>query len=171
MSKIVTTIMSLLTSAITGSKSSSASQPSKIDNDPGYYTWKKGENIPLSKFFSSKEFTCHCNFPDCVSQRISKQLITRLDVIRLEVKQPLIITSAYRCHKQQDLLRASGVNTIVAQVSQHELGNAVDIVPKDQKEVKGKFLDICAKYFESIGLSDKFLHLDLRSGKIRRWNY
>jgi uncharacterized protein YcbK (DUF882 family) len=59
----------------------------------------------------------------------------------------------------------------VAQVSQHELGNAVDIVPKDQKDVQGKFLEICSEEFDAIGLSPKFLHVDLRTGKKRRWNY
>jgi hypothetical protein len=170
MSEIVKKMISQLISGIGGSKSSSTSQPS-VREDSGYYTWKKGDNISLSKYFSSKEFTCQCNFPDCQKQRISKALITKLDKVREEIKQPLIVTSAFRCHKHQAFLRSAGVNTVVAQVSQHELGNAADIVPKDQKDVRGSFLQICAKYFEAIGLSDRFLHVDLRSGRQRRWEY
>jgi uncharacterized protein YcbK (DUF882 family) len=112
--------------------------------------------------------TCHCNYPDCKKQRISKVLIEKLGTIRKEIKQPLVVTSAYRCSKYQAFLRASGVNTVVAKLSQHELGNAADVVPKDGK-MEG-FESICAKQFDSIGLSDKFLHLDLRPG-VRRWKY
>lgn len=157
--------------SVTGaSVDNSLKQPStKSDGD--YYIWKKGENLVLSKYFSTKEFTCHCNFPDCKDQRISKTLITKLDNVRIAVKQPLIVTSAFRCQKQQAFLRASGVTTIVAKMSQHELGNAADIVPKDGKNVRGAFLEVCDKEFDAVGLSDKFLHVDLRTGKERRWEY
>jgi hypothetical protein len=169
MSKIAEQMISLLTSVITGSKGSSQKAPS-IKTDGDYYIWKKGDTLVLSKYFGTAEFSCHCNFSDCKEQRISKSLITKLDKIREAEKQPLIVTSAFRCTKYQAVLRASGVNTVVAKLSQHELGNAADIVPKDQKNVRTTFLDICAKEFDSIGLSDKFLHCDLRLGK-RRWNY
>lgn len=112
--------------------------------------------------------TCKCSFPECKEQRISKDLIDKLEKVRLEVNQPLIITSAYRCTDHQASLRASGVNTVVAKKSTHELGDAVDVVPKDKK-MEG-FEDICAKQFDSIGLAKNFLHLDTRPGK-RRWNY
>ena len=98
-------------------------------------------------------------------------MVVRLDLIRKEIKQPLVITSAFRCHKHQAFLRSAGVNTIVAQVSQHELGNAVDAVPKDQKNVRTDFMAVCEKHFDAIGLSNSFLHLDLRIGRKRRWEY
>ena len=175
MSKIAEQIISLLISVIGGSTPSLKKQVSISQSDPksegDYYVWKKGDTLVLSKYFGTAEFSCKCNFTDCKDQRISKTLITKLDHIREAVKQPLVVTSAYRCTKYQAVLRASGVNTVVAKISQHELGNAVDIVPKDQKNVRGSFLDICDKEFEAIGLSDKFLHVDLRSGKERRWEY
>lgn len=111
---------------------------------------------------------CNCSYKDCVEQRISKDLIQKLENVRIEVNQPLIITSAYRCTEYQTHLRSSGVNTVVAKKSTHELGDAVDVVPKD-KNMEG-FEDICAKQFDSIGLAKNFLHLDTRQGK-RRWNY
>lgn len=173
--KSVKNLISQLTSATSESAGSSKKAPLKPSEDKvglkeeeGYYIWKKGENYPLSKYFSTKEFECHCNFPDCSKQRISKTLITRLDQIRIDVKQPLIVTSAYRCTKHQAFLRAAGVNSVVAQKSQHEIGNAADIVPKDQK-MEG-FEAVCAKQFDSIGIAKNFLHVDLRQGK-RRWNY
>jgi hypothetical protein len=176
MSQIVKLIMSLLTFHTGGSKSSStkpalSDKPVGPKSDGDHYIWKKGENISISKYFSTSEFTCQCNFLDCKDQKISKSLITKLEHVREKAKQPLIVTSAFRCGKHQAFLRASGVNTVVAQVSQHELGNAVDITPKDQKDVRGKFLEICSEEFDAIGLSDRFLHVDLRTGKKRRWKY
>lgn len=174
---IVDLITHLLTSHTTASKSSSKKAPSPsspMDNTPklreedGFYLWEKGESFVISKHFSTKEMTCRCKFPECKTQRISKDLIQRIEKIREEIAQPLIVTSAYRCTPYQEFLRKHGVNTVVASKSQHELGNAVDVVPKDGKMVG--FQDVCAKHFESIGLAKDFLHLDTRTGK-RRWNY
>lgn len=95
-------------------------------------------------------------------------MIVRLDLLRKEARQPIIVTSAYRCHEYQAFLRAAGVNTVVAKQSTHEQGNAVDAVPKDGKI--DQFLLLAEKHFDSIGLAKNFLHLDLRNGK-RRWNY
>ena len=182
MKEIVKLIMSLFSYHTEQLKKSSNDIPSKPDStqikstgslvkeEDGYYVWNKGENHVLTPYFSTNEFSCKCNFPDCKKQRISKSLVVRLDLIRKEIKQPLVITSAYRCQKHQAFLRSSGVNTVVAKQSTHEQGNAVDVVPKDQKDIQGEFLKICEKQFDSIGLSHNFLHLDLRVGK-RRWQY
>lgn len=162
-------MVSQLISATGESKDSSKSQPSVSSiTDPNYYTWKKGENISLSKYFSTKEFTCHCSFPDCVNQRISRELVAKLGDVRRELNKPLVVTSAYRCFKHQSFLRSAGINTVVAKASQHELGNAADVVPADGK-MEG-LETICAKFFYSIGLAKDFLHLDLRKG-FRRWKY
>lgn len=183
---IVKFIMSLLTSGTTASTSSSKKAPSPLlearpevdskvpDKAPyylekdGYYHWNKGYVGRISDHFSTKEMTCKCSFPDCYDQRISVSLIARLEKIRTELDQPMIITSAYRCSQHQEYLRSSGVNTVVAKKSTHELGDAVDAIPRDGK-MEG-FEDICAKQFDSIGLAKNFLHLDTRQGK-RRWKY
>lgn len=174
---IVKLIMSLLTFHTTASKNSSKKAPSpssQTDNIPklreegGFYLWEKGESFKLSPHFSTKEMTCKCKFPECKTQRISQDLIQRIEKIREEVDQPLIVTSAYRCTPYQEFLRKHGVNTVVASKSQHELGNAVDVVPRDG-DMRG-FEPVCSKYFDSIGLAKDFLHLDTRTGK-RRWNY
>lgn len=148
---------------------SEAKKP-EVVQDPDFYIWRKGDKVKLSPHFSTTEFSCHCNYSECVEQKISKDLITRLEQVRVEVNQPLVITSAYRCSAYQAKLRADGVNTVVAKLSQHELGKAADVVPKDRKDVRGSFLIICQKRFNAIGLSDKFLHLDLRPQYIR-WEY
>ena len=183
--KIVELILSLLTYHTTASKSSSKSQPSpfsptveepKLKLEKGYYIWNKGYVYPLSDHFSTAEFDCNCSYPECKEQKISKILVNKLELIRIEIKQPLGVSSAFRCaKKQQDLRDAAakgeGDLTVVAsKTSTHELGDAVDIYPKDRKNVRTDFLKLCASHFDSIGLSDRFLHVDQRKGH-RRWNY
>lgn len=143
---------------------------SDLKEDSGYYSWKKGEVKTLSKYFDSHEFDCQCKNVDCKDQKISKSLITKLDSIRIEIAQPLTVTSGFRCAKHQQEIRDSGVSTVVAKVSTHEKGDAADIRPKDGK-MEG-FETVCAKQFDSIGLAKTFLHCDLRTDKKnRRWNY
>jgi uncharacterized protein YcbK (DUF882 family) len=133
-----------------------------------HFTWTKGERIKIGKYFSSNEFMCRCNFPACQEQRISKNLVSKLDAIREEIGRPLQITSAFRCSEYQQVLRKNGISTVVAKKSTHEDGEAADARPMD-KNMAG-FLEVCEKHFESIGIASSFLHLDTRSGK-RRWNY
>ena len=169
---MIAKLMKFLSTSATGESENNSKSPRSPSSEPkeeeGYYIWNKGENLSLSKYFGTKEFTCHCNFPDCSKQRISKGLITKLDIIRSEIKQPLIVTSGFRCVKYQAFLRAAGVNSVVAKKSTHELGDAADIVPQNG-HMEG-FESICSKQFDSIGLAKNFLHVDLRIGK-RRWNY
>jgi len=177
---IVKFIMSLWTSGTTASTSNSKSLPlassptvkepelKKVD---GYYIWDKGYEYPLTDHFSTREFTCQCSHESCKEQRISIDLVDKLEKIRVEVGQPLIITSGFRCSAHQQDIRDSGQSTVVAvKKSTHELGDAADILPKDGKEIQGSFLKLCAQHFDSIGLSDRFLHVDQRVG-LRRWNY
>jgi hypothetical protein len=140
-----------------------------LRSDAEFYYWKKGESFVLSPYFHTTEFSCHCNYKDCIEQKISKSLITKLDLIRKDINQPLVVTSGNRCTKYQAHLRNTGVNTVVAKtLSQHELGKAADCYPAN-RNMTG-FEDTCAKYFDSIGEAKTFLHLDLRPGK-RRWLY
>jgi uncharacterized protein YcbK (DUF882 family) len=173
--------MSLLTSRTSESKNSSKSQPlvssqtdeietSKLKEVEGYYVWNKGYEHSLSKHFGTREFTCRCSHKECKEQRISISLVNKLEQIRVEVTKPLIVTSGFRCTRHQTDIRNSGQSTVVAKKSTHELGDAVDIVPNDRKDVREGFYKICAKHFDSIGLSDSFLHVDLRKG-VRRWEY
>ena len=160
---IVKFITYLLTFRTTESKNNSkkaplpsspvVDKPSELKEENGYYIWQKDCEYPLSAHFSTREFKCKCSHESCKEQRISKILIDKLELIRTEVGQPLIITSAYRCTAHQEDIRKSGQSTVVAKKSTHELGDAVDVVPKDKKDVRGEFLKICAKHFNSIGLS------------------
>lgn len=135
----------------------------------GYYTWKKGEIYPFNKYFKTNEFSCQCKNKDCVEQKVSKELIAKLTGLREAINEPLTITSGFRCKAHQEEIRKSGQSTVVAKLSTHELGDAVDAKPT-RTSIKD-FETIAAKFFMAIGIAKGFLHLDLRTGKIRRWLY
>lgn len=127
-----------------------------------YFIWKKGEKHQLSKNFNSLELQCKCKNAGCVEQRISKELVDKLQQLRDNYKNPIRITSAYRC-----LIHNRSIGS--TDTSQHVPGNAVDITGADLN----KIYEITEKHFDSIGdarTKKKFIHLDTRKGK-RRWEY
>ena len=136
-----------------------------------YYIWNKGEDyfFPITKNFKTTEFQCQCKHASCKEQRISKTLIEKLVKIRGQILEPMQIHSGFRCHAhQQDLIKQE-VNTVVAKKSTHELGDACDVSPIRMKIPT--FMTFCAKEFMAIGIAKTFLHLDLRTGYVRRWDY
>lgn len=142
-----------------------------MHEDSNYFIWNKGDVYFLDKggFFKTSEFACQCINPSCKEQRISKELISKLVKLRIRIAEPITVTSGFRCGKHQEKLRSEGVNTVVAKKSTHELGDAVDLKPIRMKIPQ--FLVFAAEFFEAIGTAKTFLHLDLRTGKQRRWDY
>lgn len=143
-------------------------------DDDKFYYWNKDEKKEfLGKFFNIKEFSCQCDYEDCIEQKISKELIEKLDKLREACGCPLRITSGYRCGKHQNDLRNRGVNTVVAKKSSHEDGLAADVVCHGR--LYGEFLQLADLFFDNVGLGINFLHLDVRprkaDGTKRRWKY
>lgn len=118
--------------------------------------YKKGEAVKLSNNFNSTEFDCKGN-GCCSSTKISKQLITYLQLIRNHFGKPITINSGFRCGKHNSAVGG-------AKGSKHTLGQAADIV------VSGVAPLEVAKYAESIGIKgiglyDTFTHIDTRTAK------
>lgn len=155
-----------------------------------FFTWKKGERVQLSEFFATHEFECRCNFKECVEQKISLELVRRLDRLRKGAGSTVRIHSAYRCAAKQQQLRddadqakkenieraKAGLPPLVTQLtvvatttSTHELGFAADV--SCSKLTIPALLPQAALQFKSIGIALNFLHLDLRDDKERRWKY
>lgn len=149
----------------------------KIEN--GYYIWKKGERFKFGKYFSTHEFDCQCSYSTCVNQKISVTLITNLNDVREKSGGPISVTSGFRCAQHQNDLRSQlnkdgKQGTVPAgSVSQHELGNAADIVPRIG--TLAKLRKIVEQLFNSIGIARTFIHVDTRpkrpDGSKRIWNY
>ncbi len=133
----------------------------------GSMTWLKGERIKLSPNLSTVEFSCQCSYPSCTTQTIAAELITKLQLIRDELKEPITITSGFRCSKRQADLNepGSGVETVV--LSQHCFGNAADFTTHALKKAE----ELANTYFDAVGVSPRFIHVDLRHDKKRRWTY
>jgi zinc D-Ala-D-Ala carboxypeptidase len=133
----------------------------------GNYLFTKDENESLSDHFGTKEFACKCSYDTCVDQIICKDLVDKLESLRIDIGQPITITSGYRCDRHQaDLIGTPGIETVPK--STHQLGQAADLkcpIPSDDLENAG------AKYFMAIGVGKSFCHMDLRIGKVRRWTY
>lgn len=144
----------------------------KVDN--GYYVWKKTDKPEkINDYFSTGEFSCQCKLPSCVDQKISVDLIDRLTYLRVAKKSPMTITSGFRCTAHQEEIRNSGVSTVVAKVSQHELGNAADVKFKALRI--DEWMNDAKTKFSYIGIATNFLHLDVRPAKVKgewvTWKY
>lgn len=134
-------------------------------------TWKKGSNNPLSTNFTESEMECQCRYDSCDIQTMDERLLEKLQKVRDRFGKPLKVTSAFRCEKHQNDLRKTGIKTAMSR-SQHELGMAVDIRPLDfSKEEMERLFPILSEEFKAIGISPRFFHVDMRSDRIRRWDY
>lgn len=130
-----------------------------------YFVWRKGDFHKLSDHFATSEFQCPCHYPMCHDQKVAKDLVNRLELLRVEVG-PLRITSGFRCGAHQTDLRINGYETADG-LSQHEIGNASDLEASNFDS-----LGLWApKYFKAVGISKRFIHVDIRDDKIRHWNY
>lgn len=124
-------------------------------------TYRKGQGVKLSTYFTSNEFDCHGS-GCCSSTLINPELVKYLQKIREHFNAPITITSGYRCLTHNS--RVGG-----ATGSRHTKGDAADIV------VKGVAPREVAKYAESIGIKGIglyetsadgfFVHIDTRTTK------
>lgn len=130
-----------------------------------YHVWDKGFGGQLSKSFHSREFECRCGFSSCKQQKVSVELVERLQKARDEFGKPVHVTSGYRC-QQHNLLIGS------KDTSQHPLGNAVDSVPSEHTtDSLDEWVMILKKYFKAIGIAVNFIHVDTRQDRERTWKY
>lgn len=142
------------------------------EDDKSYY-FKKGDMDFLSTYFHTSHFQCKCSNKECVDQKISKELINKLEQLRGSCGWAIEITSGFRCEKQQAYIRKSGQSTVVATHSSHEDGLAADIrAPSHNIHELNRFIE---PLFDNIGTAINFTHVDVRpkkpDGTKRRWVY
>lgn len=138
-----------------------------------HYHWDTGTVERLGTYFTTSEFES----PGTNSQKISKELIHKLDILRKRLGMPITVTSGYRSQEYQDDLTRRGYKT--AKRSQHLFGNAADIVVKHPAgtplativATNEILYTIAQTEFKAIGIGKTFLHVDTRSDKQRRWYY
>lgn len=107
--------------------------------------------------FQPEEFACPC----CGLANIDPALLERLEVLRADYGQPIIVTSGFRCKSHN--AKVGGRSN-----SQHLLGKAADITGPDVD----KLYDLAINHFYSVGdgRNRNFIHVDLRP-EVRRWDY
>lgn len=118
--------------------------------------------ITKTEHFKLSEFNCHCG---CGENRTTVDLLILLEVLRAEVKKPILIISGTRCKKHNSDVGGK-------EKSQHMEGTAADI------KVIGIAPDLLAGVVErlhhngairvgGIGIYATFLHVDVREGTAR----
>ncbi len=122
------------------------------------HEYTKGVSTRLSDHFSSTEFDCHCNYPNCKITYIDSALIDYLEIKRFQIGKPLNVSSGFRClrHNRKE---GSGDG------SQHPKGKAADIF------TKGDITEHSELFQDAGGLGiyrkKKFLHVDVRRSRAR----
>lgn len=134
-----------------------------VNKDDKYYYWPRGTEELLSPHFGTREFNCSCG--KCDVQRIAIELVNKIETLREQHKEPIYVTSGYRCRQKQLDLAAQGYETAKG-ISQHELGHAADL----SVNYVPKLAALADKLFDSMGVGKTFIHVDLRPG-LRRWTY
>lgn len=122
----------------------------------------KYSGMELSPHFNQDEFDCRGE--DCCKETlVSNVLIERLEELRLAIDRPITVTSGYRCDKHNKRVGGS-------LWSMHRKGMAADIyIPGyDLEELSNLAIRIG---FKGIGIAERFLHVDVRTGALTVWKY
>ncbi len=111
------------------------------------------------KHFKRYEFVCKCG---CGEDYMDNIFLSKLDKIRTELKQKMVLSSGYRCKYHNTKIGGSSN-------SKHMQGLAVDVLCSGAKAYK--IMELAIKQGLTIGVSQKgdwnkrFLHLDMRKLK------
>lgn len=130
--------------------------------------WKRGESLQLSEHFMAEEFECPC---ECVDQKISRELLSKLEHVRYTYGKGIHVNSGYRCEKHN--VAVGGVAK-----SAHVDGLAADIAPLHvELDLLDELYKLCYNEFDNIGngINKGFIHVDVRplkaDGTKRTWLY
>ncbi|WP_288954920.1 D-Ala-D-Ala carboxypeptidase family metallohydrolase [uncultured Polaribacter sp.] len=123
--------------------------------------------MKLTANFSLSEFECKCGceMPDNVLENV-KLLAENLQMLRMFIKQPIKVNSAYRCLSHNKNIGSKDT-------SQHVLGKAADIVvnelkPNEVADIAEQLMDKGLFKMGGVGRYNTFTHVDIR-GKKARW--
>ena len=100
--------------------------------------------------FKPSEFACPC----CKANNTQQELVNRLQHVRDDIKQAMVISSGYRCPKHNKAVGGE-------QNSAHTKGLAVDIVC-NHTAYRWLLITSLIKYgFDRIGIYKGYIHADL----------
>lgn len=116
------------------------------------------------KYFRPHEFDCECRRGiACNAEPMKQRFLDKLDALREEWGQPLVVQSGRRC-KERNTHESGAVH------SQHLYGNACDFHFESPKESQN-FAAMARKFgFKGIGLGKHLVHIDDRDYEAE-WMY
>lgn len=121
-------------------------------------------------FFVPSEFACRCGRERCDAPTVvHPDLLARLNLLRLRVGRPLIITSGLRCAVQNE--RVGGEKQ-----SEHLTGEAADILcgsGRERFELIAAIFESKTPLFTRFGVGSNFLHVGVSPTLPREvvWTY
>ena len=120
------------------------------------------EDDQITQHFSRSEFACKCS---CGADHISRDLVAKLETVRLLYGQALKVTSGVRCSTHND-----GVGG--KPNSEHVKGLAADLLVRNSSE-RFRLMGLCINEFPRVGVAREFIHVDIASDKSRHvlWTY
>lgn len=111
----------------------------------------------MSKHFSLSELKCKCEACGSTGEEMNSAFMTKLDMLRELIKEPIVLTSAYRCPEYN--VKVSGTGRI----GPHTTGCAADILCRGADAYR-LLQAIITIGFTGIGISQKgyrnFIHVD-----------
>lgn len=120
-----------------------------------------------SPFFKPEEFSCNCNYDDCIESEnfMDERFLELIFKIRASTDIPMVITSAYRCNRHNR--QVGGVKN-----SYHTKGLAIDVRVTDSYQ-RYELVEAAIAHGLSVGVYRNFLHLELRKNnpKLFRGSY
>lgn len=127
----------------------------------------------MANYFNLEEFECKCKDKHCAGKlpqlQMRPQLVQALNRIREEFKEPITVTSGFRCDAHNEAVGGT-------KASQHRTGSAADIRPsKNDPGDLDRLYKLCEDEAGIVGLGDGrargFIHIDVRPGKRKKFNY
>ncbi|MBM4327954.1 MAG: peptidase M15 [Deltaproteobacteria bacterium] len=108
------------------------------------------------KHFTPREFTCKCDGLCDHADRISTELVAKLDMIRERIGLPIIVISGARCERHN---RKVGGKERSAHVPRSGVSHAADVRCADTM-FRFAFLAAALPVFRRIGIAKDFIHVD-----------
>lgn len=117
-----------------------------------------------------KLFHCSCGRPECDAPPPSKDLLSRLELLRYRVERPIVVTSGPRCAWYNSQPSVGG-----AEDSDHVTGEGADLAAPDSRT---RYALLAANFrgtpiFRRVGVGRDFVHVGIVALKLQDvvWHY
>lgn len=114
----------------------------------------------MRQYFAPKEFKCRCGRKECDATAMKPLFLAKLEALRHEWGEPLVVSSGARCPFWNKECRGSPR-------SQHLMGNAADLIVPKAKQAAFVELAVAMNLVAVPGPG--FVHVD--DGPKRTWTY